>query len=120
MNARELALHYLRYYSAPGQLAANAPEDWARFVRGLPDSYDRGSVHNALAGLAGRPQVAPVDPAVVWISTRPDAWKCCDEILASKKPPKTWDELITRAYNSAHQDIINAVRKFLKDRIESF
>lgn len=120
MTIRELATHYLRYYAAPGEIAANAPEEVRRFVRALPRDYDRNSIHNAFAHFAGKPQQAAVDPAAPWLAARPDTWRFCDSVLGSKKPPKTWAELLDRAYALAQQDTLDTVRKFLRDRIESF
>ncbi len=120
MTLRELAAHYLRYYASPGEVAPNAPEELRRFVRAQSASRDRNSIHNAFANLAGQGQAAPVDTAAVWLATRPDAWVHCDEVLASKKPPKTWTELLERAYASAQSEIVDSTRKFLKDRLSAF
>jgi hypothetical protein len=119
VTIRELATHYLRYFSLPGEPAANAPEEIRTFMRTLPEGVDRYSAHNALLSIAGRPQLE--HPAAAWwLATHSARIRHCDDVLASRKPPKTYAELVERAYASAQVEIATTVRKFLKDRIDTF
>ncbi len=119
MTIRELAAHYLRYYSLPGQPAVNAPEELRKFLASQRAENDPYSLHNALLSLAGRPLLEH-PPAAAWLAAQPGRTRHCDTVLRSRKPPTTWDELVSRAYAQAQQEILDTVRSFLKARIESF
>ena len=118
MNSRDLALHYLRYCSAPGTIADNAPVEFRTWVSELPKTTDRYMVHAALEAVGGKAAVWPDHDFIMgWFANRPHAGSYVDAMLRSKKPPTTYTELMDRSYKSAQQEIIDKVRGWLKARL---
>lgn len=121
MNTRELATHYLAFWSAPGQLSDNAPPVLRDFLNSLPKTTERFAAYTSLAHLAANANavLAPQSVAYMagWIAARPHTYLLCDEILLSKKPPKSFGELMERTFRTAQQDVTDLTRAWLKQQL---
>lgn len=111
MNVRDFSRYLLNYWGA-----ANAPEPLFRMQRVL--RMPAAQVRHALLQLAGTP-----DPDITELGQMAECLatdlgrETCDEILASKKPPKTWAELVERNYKAQQQLATDRVRSWIKQEL---
>jgi hypothetical protein len=117
MTVREYASYLLAYWPDPAALVDNAPPALRALLGAI--KADRARLHTAVALLAGSGEkVLPGTLTMAqWLVARPTTIAACDEILASKKPPKSWAELIERSYKVAHQETTDQVRAWIKQQI---
>ena len=120
MTPRDIAKHYLKFWSGRGVLSDNAPDELRTWVIAVAPRLDRTTVHDAMSSLAGHTSqgVSPTPSDLArWYADRPKFLGDIDAILASKKPPKTYGELLERAYSTTQSTINGIVRDFLKQAV---
>jgi hypothetical protein len=112
VTVAEYARYLLQYI-----VADNAPPA-LRTLRQLTKGSDLRLALTALAANAtDRAELPPLEEMAQWLAARPTAYPFCDEILATKKPPRTWAELVERSYKTAHQDVVDRVRNWIKQEL---
>lgn len=120
MTPRDVAKHYLKFWSGRGILSDNAPDELRKWVHSVSSVVDWGTAHDSLAVLAGKTAqgVAPTPSDLArWYADRPHFLGDIDAVLASKKPPKTYAELLERSYSTTQSTINGIVREFLKQLV---
>lgn len=119
MTPRDVAKHYLKFWSGRGVLSDNAPDELRKWVISVATTLDRSTAHDALSILGGAGSGVKPTPSDLahWYAERPHFLPDIDAILASKKPPKTYAELLERAYSTTQSTINGIVREFLKQAV---
>lgn len=128
MNSiKELAAHYLRRWVVnldhSMKLADNAPGELRVLVREMAPEYSPSEVFAALEQLAtGKPTRVPALPGLLtWLSVGYDAVTYCQDAFANKRtPPKSFEDLLERAYKASQNNAVSRVHAFLNTQLSSF
>lgn len=104
-SSRGLAKSYLRYWwkdsAGNWHLADNAPAALRGAIRTLPSTISTNMAYEAHAIVAGQAaQPRPLDMLLKWIAEYPRVTDYCDKILQGRQPPKTFAELVEKAYGA--------------------
>jgi len=120
MTPRDIAKHYLKFWAGRGVLSDNAPAELRKWVYSVSDNLGHTAAHDAMSSLAGNTSQG-VPPTLSdlsrWYADHPHFLPDIDAVLASKKPPKTYGELLERAYSTTVSTINGIVREFLKNAV---
>lgn len=120
MTPRDIAKHYLKFWSGRGVLSDNAPDELRKWVSSVSHVVDRLVAHDAMSILAGHTsQGVPPTPSdlACWYAEHPQFLADIDAVLVSKKPPKTYGELLERAHSTTQSTINGIVREFLRQAV---
>lgn len=120
MNLRDFATHYARYASSSA-MADNAPSELRQLLGEMGRRTDSVLVTQAVQQLAG--QTEPTTPSIPTIlalfAAFPAAAASLDDVLRSKKPPQSFQELAERAYQDHYQLILKEVRAWMMARLHA-
>lgn len=121
----ELAQLYARYWnrdtSGNWQIADNAPNPLWKFA--LRGGYDRQMLYTALTSVAtNRPPETPSLPKMLeWFAANPDCLESCDEVLRGyKQVPKTFEEVVQKAYKKQLFAIVSDLHQHLTHEISRY
>ena len=126
---KNLAQLYLRYWSQSSaglwDLASNAHPELARFVADAARAdTDRQMIHQSLTLLAAGKAVPVEPPAGLdvgrWFAAHPAAARHCDVMLKAGRAPKSFSELIQKAYLTELREVRDRVQAFLAQQIREF
>jgi hypothetical protein len=124
MTVRDLAKTYARYWVSPTEYAANGPAEYRLWLRNLPPHMSTEDAFQStmiLAGSETKPPMPGLRFLLTWTEAHwPRSTELADSILASKKPPKTYTELLERVYTTARADAVDATRAFIKQQLAAF
>lgn len=118
MTLRELARHYSKWCSA-ADLADNAPAELRIMIADLARSTDRRLIIQSIKQLAGQgmPPEATLSVMLEFFAARVSARASLDDVLRSKKPPQSLEDLATRAYRDHYQLVMKQVRAWMMARL---
>lgn len=124
MENKDLARFFSKYWIDRGpndvQLIDNAPAELRQFVNQLSLQTDRAMIKSAFASLAGegRPNTPETVEILNWLVAYPHAMRHTDLLLAAKRPPKTFDDLMAKVYRAEQFATIDLVSAFLTEELE--
>jgi len=120
MTPSDIAHQYLRYWPVSESPADNAPVPLWLFIKAHPD-LDRQMIRQALTVVETKGSVKlPKDDVIMtWFGCNPTAIPMCDQVLKAKARPKSFTELLQRAYRAAVMSVVTEVYEFINKQITS-
>ena len=122
MTHDKIAAHFLAFWIQESnfiwKLADNCPNEFWKFVAGLPAPVDMDMLHNVLECMVARKEPTPpgYPRAVKWLASTDRGPLQADILLNSAKPPKQFRALVVTAYKYEQLDLAAKVRKFFDEK----
>lgn len=115
MNSKELAGHFLRYWTAPSSpdLPGNAPQLLRKLAAHVqPTALPQ--LHDCLQAMAngGQPRIPGTIELLGWAANEA-AQARCDSVLRGHQPPKNLVTVLRSAYLGELQALETKVKKYL-------
>lgn len=124
MTTDQVARHFLSFWIQSSdfrwKLADNAPNEFWKYIAGMPHPLDLDMVHHAVENIATNKNMKPIEypRALAWLyASGARGPMQANKVMSIPKPPTTFEELVKSAYKYEYMDVADSLRKFFDTKL---